>query len=427
MHHIDVEFEDAARSHGALRDFGFDESVLARFIAEAAPGEEPGRVVEARRGRCKVVCAPPSLEALPFGEDPVPKGALPFGDEEADGPGGKKGPVGALGRPRALREIEATQAGAAASAAPPVAGDWVLLSSADGPRWDRALVRGILPRTSAITRKAPGETAHDRVEAQVLAANVDAAFIVIAAGRDWNPRRLERYLVLARDSGVEPVVVVTKADLAGDPDALEAEAIGIAGDARCVLVCAPEGLGLDRLRESLGAGRTIVLLGSSGAGKSTLLNALAGRELARTGAVRSDDQRGRHTTTQRQLYRLPLGDGASSALVIDTPGLRELQLWCDEEAVDAAFPDIEKLAGLCRFRDCRHDSEPGCAVRAALESGELDAGRYEGWRKLSREAAFLKTREDPTAQRDEDRRWKIINKSMRGYTKERRSIQGRAR
>lgn len=403
MNHINVEFDKVERAHGALRDFGFDDFFVDHFIACAAPGEEPGRVVEAQRGRCKVVCA------------------LPFGDEDAEEQGGKK-KTAENATTGALREIEAVLVGGGVSAAPPAAGDWVVLSPADGPRWSKALVRGILPRKTAIARKAPGDPEHDRIEAQILAANVDSVFIVMAAGRDWNPRRLERYLVLARESGAEPVVVVTKTDVADDPDALEAETAKIASPARCVLVCAPEGRGLERLAQSLGAGRTVVLLGSSGAGKSTLLNALAGRELARTGAVRADDQRGRHTTTHRQLYRLPGG-----GMVIDTPGLRELQLWADEGSIASAFPEIEALATGCRFRDCRHENEPGCAVRAALASGALDSGRFESWRKLSREAAYIRAREDPDARREEQRKWKAINKSMRGYSKERRAIQGRSR
>ncbi len=399
MHHIDVEFDDFARSHEALRDFGFDEAFMRSFVELAGPGEEPGRVVEARRGRFRTVLA------------------LPFGDEEPEGGGPPKS-----GEPaRSVREIETIPSGSLAGLPPPVAGDWVVLRDADGA-WGRAVAREVLPRKSAIVRKAPGDAAYDKIEAQVLAANADAAFIVMAAGRDWNPRRLERYMALVRESGAEPVVVVSKADLADDAGALRDEASSLACGARCVLACAPEGRGLGELSELLGAGRTVVLLGSSGAGKSTLLNALAGRELARTSEVRADDQRGRHTTTHRQLFRLPSG-----GMVIDTPGLRELQLWADEESIGLAFPDIEELAASCRFRDCRHQDEPGCAVRAALESGELDEGRYGNWRKLAREAAFLAMRENGNLQREEERRWKVINKSMRGYSKERRALQGRAR
>jgi ribosome biogenesis GTPase len=408
MHHIDVEFEDAARTSDALRDFGFDDFFMARCAEAAREGELPARIVEANRGLYRAVCAIAGDGA---------RGALPFGDEDPE-----IGPKGS-GPASGLREIEARPSGAAAGGPQPVAGDWALLRDAGGGRaWERAVLSSVLPRKNAIVRKAPGEAAHDRIESQALAANVDAAFIVMAAGRDWNPRRLERYLVLARESGVEPVVVISKADLADDPGALESEASGIAGGALCVLACAPEGLGLERLKGRLGAGKTAVFLGSSGAGKSTLLNALAGRELARAGEVRADDQRGRHTTTTRQLYRLPTG-----GMVIDSPGLREIQLWADEDSVLSAFPDIEALAAECRFRDCSHDGEPGCAVRAALESGDLDPGRYEGWRKLAREAAFLERRADGDLQREEERRWKAINKSMRGYSKERRALQGRAR
>jgi len=178
------------------------------------------------------------------------------------------------------------------------------------------------------------------------------------------------------------------------------------------MVCAPELRGLAELDFALVPGKTVVLLGSSGAGKSTLLNALAGADLARTSEVREDDQRGRHTTTHRQLYRLDSG-----ALVIDTPGMRELQLWADEGAVDSAFPEIEALAELCRFRDCGHEDEPGCAVLAALEAGSLDRGRYSGWKKLAKETAFLRAREEGTAKEAERRRWRSIEMSRRSFEK----------
>jgi ribosome biogenesis GTPase len=262
---------------------------------------------------------------------------------------------------------------------------------------------------------------------------VDTAFIVAAADQRWSARRIERYVTLACEAGVEPVVVITKADKAADGEALLREALSLipesahrasAGADRrsAVLVCAPEGRGLEGLEPWLKPGKTVVLLGSSGAGKSTLLNALAGTTLAATQAVRSDDDRGRHTTTHRQLYRLPSG-----ALVIDSPGLREIQVLAGEEALATAFADVEEIALRCRFRDCRHQKEPGCAIREALEKGELDEGRYAGWKKLQREVAFLAAREDPNEARAQENRWKVINKSMRGYSKERRSIQGRAR
>ena len=245
-----------------------------------------------------------------------------------------------------------------------------------------------------------------------MAANVDYAFIVTAAVRDWNPRRVERYLALVRSAAALPVLVIAKADLAGDPGGLLAEAERAAPGVTTALVCSPEGRGLEALTFALKPGSTVVLIGSSGAGKSTLLNALAGERLAATGEVREDDRRGRHTTTSRQLYRL-----GSGALVIDTPGMRELQLWAEEGEVDAAFPEIEALAADCRFRDCRHGAEPGCAVRAALEAGGVEAKRYESWRKLVKEAACLKAREDGSTRESERRRWRSIEKSRRSFAK----------
>jgi ribosome biogenesis GTPase / thiamine phosphate phosphatase len=360
----------------ALRDYGFIHFFEDSFASTSCEGEEAARVVEEQRGRYRV---------LRGGEGgaPIEEEALPSGN---------------------LRQEAST------ASAMPAVGDWVRIRpGVGGP----SLVTSVLPRRSAFIRKAPGDPAYDRIDAQVIAANVDTAFIVAAAGRDWSPRRVERYVALARAAGVEPVLVLTKADLARDPGALLAEAGRAAPGVATALVCAPEGLGLDALSFALRPGETVVLLGSSGAGKSTLLNALAGEELALAKAVREDDERGRHTTTHRQLYRLPSG-----ALVIDTPGMRELQLWADEGEVGAAFPEIEELAASCRFRDCRHEGEPGCAVRGALEEGSLDEDRYQSWRKLAKEAAFLRTREDRTAKEAERRKWKSIEMSRRSFAKE---------
>jgi ribosome biogenesis GTPase / thiamine phosphate phosphatase len=357
----------------ALCDYGFISHFEESFRSTASEGEVAARVIEEQRDRYRI------LREDRAG-DPV--------EEEAQVSG-------------AFR-----QAAASASAMPAV-GDWLSIMAGDG---GPAVIRSVLPRKSAFVRKAPGDAAHDRIDAQVVAANVDTAFIVTAAGQDWSPRRVERYLALAQAAGVDALLVLTKADLARDPAALLSEASRAAPGIGIALVCAPEGMGLETLEPSLRPGKTVVLLGSSGAGKSTLLNALAGRELAATKAVREDDERGRHTTTHRQLYRLPSGP-----LVIDTPGMRELQLWADEEAVGSAFPEIEELAVSCRFRDCRHENEPGCAVRAALESGALDAGRYGSWRKLAKEAAFLRRREDYAAKDADRRRWKSIEKSMKSF------------
>ncbi len=379
---------DPTRAIG-LADYGFDENIAVEFaaaeraFAAASDGRlEAARVVETGRGSCRVVLS-------------------------RNGGG--------------VEEISASPAGSllhasVSSSLLPAVGDWVALYR-EGISGS-ARIMTVLPRRSMFARKSPGDVEHDRIEAQVIAANVDTVFITAAAGRDWKARRVERYLALAYESGASPVLVVTKIDLSEDQAALEAEAERTAPFIPKVFVCALDGRGMDRLREYLPPRRTAVLLGSSGAGKSTLLNALAGRTLAATGEIRADDQRGRHTTTSRQLYRLDSG-----ALIIDTPGLRELQLLVEAEAIDAAFPEIERAAEDCRFRDCSHETEPGCAVRAAVESGLIERSRYESWRKLVKESAFLRTKTDHAAKEAERRRWKSIemskralrNRSSRGY------------
>ncbi len=295
----------------------------------------------------------------------------------------------------------------------PAVGDWLAGRKTEGGPF---VVAAILPRKTAIARKAPGDTGHDKVERQVLAANVDTAFLVCAAGEDFNPRRIERYAAVIRESGVEPVVVVTKADLAGDGILdLVARASAACPGAPAFAVSARDGRGMAAFERCLVPGKTVVLLGSSGSGKSTLLNALAGRELAATREVKAYDQRGRHTTTARTLYRLPSG-----ALVIDTPGLRELQLWADGGGVDSVFPEIEETAASCRFPDCSHGVEPGCAVRAAVEAGTIDAERWESWKKLKRELAFLETRMDPKAMREQKAEWKRRNRRIKEIQRQRR-------
>jgi ribosome biogenesis GTPase len=384
---LHVDFDDGAEKpwRDALCDFGYSPSFEAAFREIAEDGEVPARVVEEQRGRYRIVL---------------------------------------LGEGGELREEEALVSGslargAASAAELPAVGDWAAVKTRPGAG---CLIRRLLPRASAFMRKAPGDVGHDRIEAQVVAANVDSAFIVAAAGHDWNPRRIERYVALARAAGALPVLVIAKADLAEDALALLEDAARAAPGLKTAMVCAPEGRGLSELSFALLPGKTVVLVGSSGAGKSTLLNALAGEALASTGEVRADDQRGRHTTAHRQLFRLPSG-----ALAIDTPGMRELQLWADEEAVDSAFPEIEALASGCRFRDCAHENEPGCAVLAALESGELDGGRYEGWRKLSREAAFLRSKGERSAKDAERRRWRSIEMSRRSFAKDSAAREKRSR
>lgn len=278
-------------------------------------------------------------------------------------------------------------------------GDWVTLRPPDGA------ISGVLPRRTAISRRGPEAATRE----QVLAANVDVVLIATAVDGDFNIRRVERMLTVAYQSGADPVVVLTKAEL-GDPAARQAEVQGIAPDVPVVAVSAHQGSGLDELRGHLERGSTAVLLGQSGVGKSTLVNALAGREMQRTRNVHQATGQGRHTTSHRELLQLP-----GAGCVIDTPGLRELQLWEAElddgqGALDDAFGDIEELARRCRFSDCAHQGEPGCAVAGALENGELQPARWASYRKLQRELHSISSRVDARARGEERRRWRSLRR-----------------
>jgi ribosome biogenesis GTPase / thiamine phosphate phosphatase len=279
----------------------------------------------------------------------------------------------------------------------PAVGDWVAVCDAVG---DRAAIEAVLPRRTKVSRKTPWL----KTEEHILAANVDTVLLVTGLDHDFNPRRLERYLIAAWDSGASPVIVLTKLDLLDDADKL-VEAEEIALGVPVLSVSNLTGEGIDELRALLAARQTFVLLGSSGVGKSTLVNRLAGRELMSTGGLRNDG-RGRHTTRHRQLFVLPNG-----ALLVDTPGLRELQIW--EGDVDSAFADIAEIASACRFNDCAHETEPDCAIREALETGALDAERWASYLKLQRELRATQRRKGSREHRELKRRWRARARETR--------------
>jgi len=279
----------------------------------------------------------------------------------------------------------------------PAVGDWVVVCDAPG---ERDAIEALLPRRTKVSRKTPWLKA----EEHILVANVDTVVLVTGLDADFNPRRLERYLTAAWDSGADPVIVLTKLDVLDDPDKLvEAEAVAVGVPVHAVSNVTGEGL--DELRALLRPAKTFVLLGSSGTGKSTLANRLAGRTVMDTGDLRNDG-RGRHTTRHRQLLMMPGG-----AILIDTPGLRELQVW--EGDLDSAFADIAELAAQCRFNDCAHSSEPDCAVTEALANGELDADRWQNYLKLQRELRAIEARSSRRIQRELKSRWRARARESR--------------
>jgi ribosome biogenesis GTPase len=284
----------------------------------------------------------------------------------------------------------------------PTVGDWVALSQSPAER--TATIHAILPRRTAFVRRA----ADSQRRLQVIAANIDVVFVVTSMNADLNPRRIERYLAAAWQSGARPVVVLTKADLCPDPQAMTAEVAALAAGCQVLVVSARQGLGLEALLAQVAPGETCVLVGSSGVGKSTLVNAFLGEDRMATQAVRDTDDKGRHTTSHRQLVLLPGG-----GLILDTPGMREVGLIDVDEGVSAVFDDIERLAGDCRFNDCTHANEPGCAVRAALESGALDPDRWAHFQKLGLEQAAAGEKADRAAKDAERRRLAALQKTYR--------------
>jgi ribosome biogenesis GTPase len=341
-----------------LHRLGWDDGWDAAFAEHRAAGLEPARVAVQHRGAYDLV--------------------------------GETGELRASAANRLVREDNL-----------PAVGDWIGLDPSTG------LIDALLPRRTVISRKE----VLDAVREQVLAANVDVAFLVQALPLDFNVRRLERYLAMAWESGAQPVVVLTKTDLVDElaPYVAEVETVTL-GACPLEAVSAVTGEGLDGLRKWFGGNRTAVLLGSSGVGKSTIVNALAGEELLATQEVREDDQRGRHTTTRRELILLPGG-----GVVLDTPGMRELQLW--DADLEQAFGDVEEIARRCRFSDCAHDREPGCAIRDALAEGSLARDRWESYTKLQRELEAVEARRNHLLRLERVREYKIRARQNRKHKK----------
>jgi ribosome biogenesis GTPase len=287
----------------------------------------------------------------------------------------------------------------------PAVGDWVAARRVN-PEF--ALIESVLPRRTKFSRRAAG----DALTEQVIAANIDLAVIVCGLDGDFNLRRLERYLVLVKTSGAEPVFVLNKADLCHAPERSAEAAALVVAPAPLIVLTAHETVEPLRI---LIRKRTVALLGSSGVGKSTIVNQLLHEERQATAAVRTTDSRGRHTTTSRMLIPLP-GGGA----IIDNPGMRELQLWAPGESLSEVFPDVRALAERCRFGDCTHTSEPGCAVREALENNNLDLSRWRSYRKLQAESRHQQTEQDALAKANKKKQWKNIHKAMRRHPKDSR-------
>lgn len=346
----------------ALQALGWDDAFAEQFTPYEADGLIPGRVAVQHRGAWDILTALGSLRCDAAGR---------LYDD------------------------------ASSPAELPAVGDWVAVAAR--PDEHAGTVQGVLPRRTRFSRK----TAWQAAEEQVLAANVDVVFLVSSLNEDLNLRRIERYLTLAWESGAQPVVVLTKADLADDVEGATATLATVAMGVPVHVISSRTGDGLDVVREYLRPGVTAALLGSSGVGKSTLVNVLAGEDLLEVREIRQDGK-GRHTTVRRELVQLPGG-----GLLIDTPGMRELQLWEADDGIDEAFEDVTSVSGQCRFSDCAHDTEPGCAVKEALADGRLAPERWESYLKLQRELAHLDRRLDHRAQAEEKRRWRAVTLQAR--------------
>lgn len=344
-----------------LERLGWDSFFEDHFQTLKVPGSVPGRVVSESRGSYQVQSQYGVLTA------------------------------------RIVGKMRYGQAGRKAL---PVVGDWVVTKPLANEHM--ATIHAVLPRRSRFSRKVAGR----RTEEQVLSANIDTVFIVsgLDGGRNLSLRRIERYLALARSSGATPVIVLNKVDLCPDVDSLIQQVEDIAPGTAIRAVSATERIGLEALRNYLTKKHTVAFLGPSGVGKSALINALLGTDRQEIGEVREDDRKGRHTTTRRELIMLPDG-----GMVIDTPGMREIQMWVGDDDLQDAFHDIETLGKRCRFNDCSHNSEPGCAVREAIANGELDPSRLSSYRRLQKELTDLASREQHSARLHEQSKWKKIS------------------
>jgi ribosome biogenesis GTPase len=347
----------------SLEELGWDEGFARAFDADPIPGAEPARIVLASAGTYRVGAA--------SGEHPA----------------------SLAGRLRHQGSF-------------PAVGDWVALD----PGVER--IERVLPRRTKLSRKTAGK----RTEEQVVAANVDVVLVAMGLDSDFNPRRVERFLATVWESGARPVVLLSKLDLCEEPEERRREVEDAAPGVPVLPFSSVDGRGVDEVRGHLVARETAVLVGSSGVGKSTLINLLLGREAQAIRTVRERDGRGQHTTSHRELFRL-----ASGALLIDNPGVREIQLWGDDESLDRAFEDVARYASDCRFRDCTHAGEPGCAVADAISRGDLSQQRYDSYRALQKELHYLHLRQDESAQRLEKKKWRSIHREMRRSGRHRRT------